>query len=51
MSRSRIHEVLQREGLRWLTHETWFGQRVDPDFAEKRGLSSASTPSRQPVAS
>lgn len=37
MSRSRIHEVLQREGLRWRTHETWFGQRVDPDFAAKRG--------------
>ena len=45
MSRSRIHEVLQREGLRWRTHETWFGKRVDPDFAEKRGRLSASTPS------
>ncbi len=51
MSRSRIHEVLQREGLRWRTHETWFGQRVDPDFAAKRGRSSASTPSHQQVAS
>lgn len=51
MSRSRIHEVLQREGLRWRTQETWFGQRVDPDFAAKRGLSSASTLSRQAVAS
>src|SRR5262249_19565317 len=30
-------EVLQREELRWRTHETWFGKRVDPDFAEKRG--------------
>jgi transposase len=36
MSRSRIHEVLQREGLRWRAQETWFGQRVDPDFAAKR---------------
>ena len=36
MSRSRIHEVLQREGLRWRTHETWFGKRLDPDFAAKR---------------
>ncbi len=51
MSRSRIHEVLQREGLRWRTHETWFGKRIDPDFAEKRGALSASTPSPQPVAS
>jgi transposase len=51
MSRSRIHEVLQREGLRWRTHETWFGQRVDPDFAAKRGRLSASTPSHQQVAS
>jgi transposase len=51
MSRSRIHEVLQREGLRWRTHETWFGQRLDPDFAAKRGPSSASTPSPQLAAS
>jgi transposase len=51
MSRSRIHEVLQREGLRWRTHETWFGKRIDPDFAEKRGQLSASTPSHQLVAS
>ncbi|MGZ3639743.1 MAG: helix-turn-helix domain-containing protein [Ktedonobacterales bacterium] len=51
MSRSRIHEVLQREGLRWRTHETWFGQRVDPDFAAKRGRLSTSTLSHQQVAS
>jgi transposase len=51
MSRSRIHEVLQREGLRWRTHETWFGQRIDPAFAEKRGRSSGSTPSPQPAVS
>jgi len=51
MSRSRIHEVLQREGLRWRTHETWFGQRVDPAFAEKRGPSSSSIASRQRAAS
>ncbi len=51
MSRSRIHEVLQREGLRWRTQETWFGERVDPDFAAKRGLSKRSTLSRQAVAS
>ena len=51
MSRSRIHEVLQREGLRWRTQETWFGRRVDPDFAAKRGRLSASTPSLQQAAS
>jgi transposase len=47
MSRSRIHEVLQREGLRWRTHETWFGKRIDPDFAAKRGRLSVSTATRQ----
>lgn len=51
MSRSRIHEVLQREGLRWRTQETWFGKRVDPDFAEKRGRLNGSTPSLQQAAS
>lgn len=51
MRRSRIGEVLQREGLRWRQEETWFGQRVDPDFAQKRGRSSSSTPPHLPVAS
>jgi transposase len=35
MRRSRIDEILLREGLRWRRHETWFGKRVDPEFAEK----------------
>ncbi len=35
--RSRIQEVLVAEGLRWRRQETWFGQRVDPDFVAKRG--------------
>ena len=39
MKRSRIGEVLQTEGLRWRTQETWFGARPDPAFAEKRGPS------------
>ena len=43
MKRSRIDEILLREGLRWRKHETWFGERVDPDFAEKRGRSRPST--------
>src|SRR4051812_38783985 len=37
MQRSRIDEILLHEGLRWHKHETWFGERVDPAFAEKRG--------------
>ena len=42
MKRSRVAEVLTSEGLRWYTQETWFGERVDPAFAEKRGRSSVS---------
>ena len=43
IQRSRIGEILQAEGLRWRTQETWFGERPDPAFAEKRGPSSRST--------
>src|SRR3954467_3750367 len=39
MQRSRIGEILQREGLRWRKQETWFGERPDPAFAAKRGPS------------
>jgi transposase len=39
MKRTRIDELLLGEGLRWRTQETWFGERVDPAFAEKRGSS------------
>ena len=46
MQRSRINEILLHEGLRWRKHETWFGARVDPAFAEKRGGSKRSTPHR-----
>ncbi|HZX92976.1 MAG TPA: helix-turn-helix domain-containing protein [Myxococcales bacterium] len=46
MRRSRIDEILLKEGLRWRRHETWFGERVDPEFAEKRGGSRRSTPRR-----
>src|SRR5512143_248646 len=35
MKRSRIDEILLAEGLRWRHQETWFGERVDPEFAEK----------------
>jgi transposase len=37
MKRSRLDEVLLSEGLRWRKEETWFGERVDPAFAENRG--------------
>ncbi len=43
IKRSRIGELLQQEGVRWRHQETWFGERVDPAFAEKRGPSSPST--------
>jgi transposase len=51
MKRSRLDEVLLSEGLRWRKHETWFGERVDPAFAEKRGPVSSSTRHRQRGAS
>jgi transposase len=50
MRRSRIDEILLAEGLRWRRHETWFGERVDPEFAEKRGGSRRSTPRRRRAA-
>ncbi len=43
IKRSRIDELLLAEGLRWRRHESWFGARVDPAFAEKRGGSRPST--------
>ena len=51
MKRSRIGEILQAEGVRWRTQETWFGERVDPEFAAKRGRSSRSTKPHPPTAS
>src|SRR3954464_8775503 len=51
IKRSRISEILVDEGLKWRHQETWFGERVDPDFAEKRGSSSGSTPTRRRGAS
>jgi transposase len=46
LKRSRIDEILLTEGLRWRQQESWFGERVDPDFAEKRGGSSGCIKSR-----
>jgi transposase len=50
IKRSRIDELLLSEGLRWRKQETWFGERVDPEFAEKRGPSPNSTKHRPPAA-
>jgi len=43
IKRTRIDETLIAEGLRWRKQETWFGQKVDPEFAAKRGRSKRST--------
>jgi transposase len=50
IKRARIAEVPIAEGLRWQQQETRFGERVDPAFAEKRGPSSPSPPSRRRTA-
>lgn len=49
MKRSRLGELLVAEGLRWRKQERWFGERVDPDFAEKRGPSPGSTVIHRPT--
>jgi transposase len=51
MRRSRMGEIFIQEGLKWRHEETWFGKRVDPDFAQKRGPSSNSTRHHRPIAS
>jgi transposase len=51
MRRSRISEIFIQEGLKWRHEETWFGERVDPDFARKRGRSSSSTRKHRRAAS
>ena len=42
IQRSRLDDILLQEGLRWRHQETWFGERVDPAFVEKRGPSKRS---------
>lgn len=49
IKRSRIGTLLLAEGLRWRKQESWFGERVDPDFAAKRGRLKSST-RRRPTA-
>lgn len=50
IKRSRISELLVAEGLRWRQQEAWFGQKVDPEFAQKRGASRPSTRPRPKAA-
>lgn len=51
IKRSRIDELLLAEGLRWRQQEKWFGKRVDPEFAAKRGRSKRSIPRRRTAVS
>lgn len=51
IKRSRIDELLIEEGLRWRTQETWFGERVDPEFAKKKGSSTPFIPTRLRIVS
>lgn len=37
ISRAQLARVLQDEGLRWYQEKTYFTERPDPQFAEKRG--------------
>ena len=37
ISRAQLARVLESEGLRWYQEKTYFTERPDPDFAEKRG--------------
>ena len=46
MRRSRISEIFIQEGLQWRREETWFGERVDPDFARKRSYAGGRRPDR-----
>lgn len=50
IKKTRIFEILHEEGLRWRQQETWFGERVDPEFAKKRGPSSGFARKLQPTA-
>jgi len=50
MSRSRMSGIFRNEGLRWRQQEGWYGQRVDPEFAKKRGSSKGFTQTHQKTA-
>ena len=37
ISRAQLARVLEQEGLRWYQEQTYFTERPDPQFVEKRG--------------
>lgn len=39
VSRAQLARILQAEGLRWYQEKTYFTERPDPQFVEKRGPS------------
>lgn len=49
IKRSQIRRLLKAEHVKWQKPRTWL-ESADPDFAEKRGASSGSTPTRPPTA-
>jgi transposase len=49
IKRSQIRRLLKAEHLKWQRPRSWL-ESDDPDFAEKRGPSSGSTPSPRPAA-
>ena len=49
IKRSQIRRLLKAEHIKWQKPCTWL-ESDDPDFAEKRGPSSASTPIPRPTA-
>lgn len=51
MKKTRIFAILREEGLQWRKQETWFGERLDPEFAQKRGPSSGFARNLQPTVS
>ena len=46
IKRSQIRRLLKAEHIKWQKPRTWL-QSTDPDFAENRGASSGSTPTRR----
>ena len=49
IKRSQIRRLLKAEHIKWQKPRTWL-ESTDPDFAEKRGPSSSSTPIRHRAA-
>jgi transposase len=47
IKRSQIRRLLKAEHIKWQRPRTWL-ESDDPAFAEKRGVSSSSTPTHQP---